>query len=135
MLVNVYTRFGYGQIDLNKYESLLQQKVDNPNDASHTVIVQIQFRRDTCYGYIQVSLLPCNLINQRREIKSRIDVNVKTMFGQRLVHKFEVNVNENISKLIQLLEDKESKEMQKYHTCRLVYPMGSVRTLKMDQSF
>ena len=100
MLVNVYTRFGYGQIDLNKYESLLQQKIDNPNDPANTVIVQIQFRRDHCYGYVQVSSIQCNWRNQRREIKSRIDVKVKTMFGQRLVHTFEVNVNEKVGRLI-----------------------------------
>jgi hypothetical protein len=33
------------------------------------------------------------------------------MFGQRLIHTFQVNVNEKISRLIQLLEEKETKEM------------------------
>jgi len=25
--------------------------------------------------------------------------------------------------------------MQRYHSCKLIYPMGYVRTLKLDQSF
>ena len=51
------------------------------------------------------------------------------------MHTFEVNVNEKVSRLVQLLEEKDKKEMQRYHSCRLVYPMGEVRTLNLDLSF
>ena len=53
MLVPVYTRFGYGNIDLAKYEKMLE---DTGSDASR--LVQINFDQPKgCTGSIQVSPL------------------------------------------------------------------------------
>jgi hypothetical protein len=46
VLVPVYTRFGYGKIDLSKYESVLQSD-------DHKQIVQVQFTcSPNCEGFI-----------------------------------------------------------------------------------
>jgi len=42
---------------------------------------------------------------------------------------------DNLKKIIEALKGVDSEEMQKYHECRLVYPMGNLKTLSLDKTF
>ncbi len=72
---------------------------------------------------------------QRREIRSKIKVLVKTFHGKRITHEFNVLITDKIDKLRELLTAKEPEEMQSYYIIRLVYSMASVKSLNLDQSF
>lgn len=100
----VYTRFGYGEIDLAKCEKVLE----SPNAL---VIVQVNLRGNAI-AYVQVRF--CGIINnpiQRTEVKSRVTVAVKTLYGKRIVHQFEVSVMEKIQQIMELLKKYDPEEM------------------------
>jgi hypothetical protein len=42
---------------------------------------------------------------------------------------------DKVKKIIEALNELDSEEMQKYHECRLIYPMGQLKTLSLDTTF
>lgn len=70
----VYTQFGYGML-VSRNEKMSQVQVDN---------------------------ITCFVSNQ--EVKSKITVRVKTLFGSREAYSFEVNIQDQIKSLVLLLE-------------------------------
>jgi len=60
---------------------------------------------------------------------------VKTFHGKRTNFDFTVNILEKLDKIRELLFQREPDEMSSYHVIKLVYPMGVLKTLNMDQTF
>lgn len=71
---------------------------------------------------------------KRSMLRSRIEVNVKTFHGQRKTHKVNVSIIDLIDKIREKLQEIEPNEMGLYHTVKLVYPMGHVKILPLDQT-
>lgn len=69
---------------------------------------------------------------QRKEIKSKIKVFVKTFHGKREVHEFTVLITDKIDKLRELLTAIDPEEMSSYKVIRIVYPMGTLKTLSLE---
>jgi hypothetical protein len=46
-----------------------------------------------------------------------------------------VLVSDKLDKLRELLMQREPEEMSSYHVIRLVYPMGTIKNLSLDQTF
>jgi len=68
-------------------------------------------------------------------IRSKIKVHVKTFHGKRMNYDFTVLVSDKLDKLRELLMQREPEEMSSYHVIRLVYPMGTIKNLNLDQTF
>jgi len=51
------------------------------------------------------------------------------------MYTLEFNVTDKLSKIIKFLNEIDFDEMRKYHEYRLVYPMGTLKTLDLDKSF
>lgn len=69
MLVPVYTRFGYGTVDLAKYEKILEVAEDKNN----SVVVKVNLTQGA-FGYIQVSKTlsrNLSLTNNQLEIRDK----------------------------------------------------------------
>lgn len=71
---------------------------------------------------------------QRRLISSKITVNVKTLHGQRRTHTFQLSIFDKVSKIRELLLEAEPEDMKGYTEPRLVYPMGRIRILQMEDT-
>jgi hypothetical protein len=52
-----------------------------------------------------------------------------------VTHEFTVLVSDKLEKLRELLIQREPEEMSGYHVIRLVYPMGTLKNLNLDQTF
>lgn len=60
---------------------------------------------------------------------------MKTFHGKRNNYEFTVHITDKLEKLRDLLFQREPDEMSTYHVIKLVYAMGSVKILNLDQSF
>lgn len=60
---------------------------------------------------------------------------VKTLYGKRPIHSFEVNVVDKLDRIVQMLNEKDPDEMRSYHDCRLIHPMGALKSLNLDKTF
>lgn len=85
-------------------------------------IVHVRFKWGG-HGYIQ-----------RSKVKSRIKVRVKTLHGLRSTYKIHVDITEPCERIKERLFELEPEEMCQYHTVKLVYPMGVLRTLDLSKS-
>ena len=93
-------------------------------------------------GYITVShsirkslmILNDDFILQRSKIKSRIKVFVKTLHGKRLTHKITIDIMSPLEKVKERLYELEPEEMSAYRSIKLIYPMGKLRTLALEQT-
>lgn len=68
-------------------------------------------------------------------MRSKIKVFVKTFHGKRQTYEFTVLIADKVDKLRALLSVQEPEEMSSYHIIRIVYAMGSVKSLPLDQTF
>ena len=71
---------------------------------------------------------------QRTKIKSRVKVLVKTLHGLRATHRITLDIMEPLEKVKERLMELEPEEMSQYRTIKLIYPMGKLRTLALDQT-
>ena len=71
---------------------------------------------------------------QRRLISSKITVNVKTLHGQRKTHTFQVSIFDKVEKIRDKLDSLEPEDMRQYPSPRLIYPMGKLRILDMNDT-
>ena len=60
---------------------------------------------------------------------------VKTFHGARKTHEFTVMISDKVERLRELLLQREPEEMSSYHVIKLVYPMGTLKTLILEQTF
>jgi hypothetical protein len=60
---------------------------------------------------------------------------VKTFHGKRQNFEFTVLITDKLEKLRELLMQREPDEMSSYHVIKLVYPMGTLKNLNIDQTF
>jgi hypothetical protein len=60
---------------------------------------------------------------------------VKTFHGKRQNYEFTVLIADKVDKLRELLTQKDPEEMSSYHFIKIVYPMGTVKNVNMDQTF
>lgn len=72
---------------------------------------------------------------QRREIRSKIKIYVKTFHSKREDHEFSVSISDKIEKLKGLLASRDPEEMSAYHFIKIMYPMGTMRTLNFEETF
>lgn len=68
-------------------------------------------------------------------LRSKIKVQVKTFHGKRQTYEFTVMISDKVEKLRDLLMQREPEEMSSYHVIKLVYPMGTLKNLNLDQTF
>ena len=59
---------------------------------------------------------------------------MKTLYGKRTCHKIEVSVMDKLQRVMDDLNRLDEEELQKYHECKLIYPMGHLRVLSLDKS-
>lgn len=71
---------------------------------------------------------------QRSKIKSRVKVLVKTLHGLRATHRITLDIMEPFEKVKERLYELEPEEMMQYCTVKLIYPMGKLRTIALDQT-
>lgn len=64
----------------------------------------------------------------------QITVNVKTLHGQRKTHSFQVSIFDKIDKICDKLREVEPEDMKAYSQPRLVYPVGKIRILNLEDS-
>jgi len=57
---------------------------------------------------------------------------VKTLHGKRLTHKITLDIMEPLEKVKERLFELEPQEMAHYHSFKIIYPMGKLRTLALD---
>jgi len=69
---------------------------------------------------------------QRRLISSKITINVKTLHGQRKTYTFQVSIFDKVDKIREKLHELSPEDIQSYPTPRLIYPMGKLRILDME---
>lgn len=69
---------------------------------------------------------------QRKDIRSKIKVSVKTFHGKRVNYEFTVHITDKLDKLRELLSQREPDEMSTYHVIKLVYSMGTMKSLNLD---
>ena len=62
-------------------------------------------------------------------------MHVKTFHGKRKNYDFTVLITDKVEKLRELLTQKEPDEIASYHVIKLIYPMGTLRNLNLDQTF
>lgn len=72
---------------------------------------------------------------QRKDIRTKIKVHVKTFHGKRENYEFTVNISEKLEKLRDLLYQRDAEEMSTYHVIKFVYAMGTLKNLNLDQTF
>lgn len=72
---------------------------------------------------------------QRKDIRTKIKVHVKTFHGKRQNHEFTVSITDKLDKLRDLLFQREAEEMSTYHVIKIVYAMGTLKSLNLDQTF
>ena len=72
---------------------------------------------------------------QRRELRTKIKIFVKTFHGTRQNYEFTVPVSDKLDRLRELLQQREPEEMQSYHVIKFVYAMGSIKNLSLEQTF
>ena len=68
-------------------------------------------------------------------IRSKIKILVKTFHGARKIYEFQVSISDKVEKLRDLLTQREPEEMSSYHVIKLVYPMGVMRNINLEQTF
>jgi len=72
---------------------------------------------------------------QRKDIRSKIKISVKTFHAKRTNYEFTVHITDKLDKLRELLSQREPDEMSTYHVIKLVYSMGTMKSLNLDQTF
>lgn len=137
--MTIYTKFGYASVDLGKLEETgppkeEQEAHDSSGSAQNHGESIIEVRYNWGLGFIQVSF---NRLTdfQRKEIRSKIKVQVKTFHGNRTNYEFIVSITDKLDRLRELLCQREPEEMTSYHVIKFIYAMGTMRTLALDQSF
>lgn len=60
---------------------------------------------------------------------------MKTFHGKRTNYEFTVLITDKLEKLRDLLFQREPDEMSTYHVIKLVYAMGTLRNLNLEQTF
>jgi hypothetical protein len=68
-------------------------------------------------------------------IRSKINIQVKTFHGKKQNYEFNVRISDKVDKLRELLMQREPEEMSSYHVIKLVYPMGTLKNLNLEQTF
>jgi len=66
---------------------------------------------------------------QRRDIKSRITICVKTLFGARKSHNISVSILNTPAEIRKILGQIYPDEMESFHTIKIIYPMTKLYTL------
>ena len=59
---------------------------------------------------------------------------MKTLHGKRLTHKITVEIMNPLEKVKERLYELEPEEMAQYRSIKLIYPMGKLRNLALDQT-
>ncbi len=59
---------------------------------------------------------------------------MKTLHGKRATHEISLDIMDPIEKIRERLYELEPQEMAHYHSTKLIYPMGKLRTLALDQT-
>ena len=59
---------------------------------------------------------------------------MKTLHGKRLTHKISLDILSPLEKIKERLHEIEPEEMSAYRSIKLIYPMGKLKTLQLDQS-
>lgn len=156
--VNVYTRFGYANVDLGQFrpkEEKIKQEDDAPAEAKASSLVEednqipqgdkkldsaekIQEKLDLLtkkYENAQKKIVHVTLLKggegyiQRKELLTHIHIYVKVFHGKRETHFFRVSILDKIQVLIDKIKRLDEDEMKNYFQIRLVYPMGYLRNL------
>lgn len=70
------------------------------------------------------------MLIQKKEVKTKINLTVKTLYGKRPIHTFnDIKIKDKTQLLIDTLAAKDPEEIEKYHEIRLIYPMGYLQNL------
>lgn len=73
---------------------------------------------------------------KRSEIKSKIEIRVKTLHGERQEHKMQVCISDKVDVIRQrLLKLDSSGELKKYALFKLVHPMAGIQVLRLNRTF
>ena len=56
------------------------------------------------------------------------------MHGHRATHRITLDINDPLEKIKERLYELEPDEMNQYCTLKLIYPMGKLRVLALDQT-
>ena len=59
---------------------------------------------------------------------------MKTLHGRRATHKITIDIMSPMDKVRERLYELEPDEMAQYRSVRLIYPMGRLRSLPLDQT-
>ena len=59
---------------------------------------------------------------------------VKTLHGSRVTHSIKVSILDKIEKIGEKLHELDPDELSQYNVLNLVYPMGKIRNLPLDQT-
>ena len=57
---------------------------------------------------------------------------MKTLHGQRKTYTFQVSIFDKVDKIREKLHELSPEDIQSYPTPRLIYPMGKLRILDME---
>ena len=57
---------------------------------------------------------------------------VKTLYGKRKTHKVSVDIMTPLEKVKEQIAMMDPVEMAQYHSVKLIYPMGKLKTLPLD---
>jgi hypothetical protein len=68
-------------------------------------------------------------------LRSKIKIFVKTFHGNRETFEFSVLITDRLEKLRDMLMQREPEEMASYHVIKLIYPMGTLKNLNLEQTF
>lgn len=109
--------------DLKDLKQYLSHEKYNDIEKSFDKIIRVNFRNGAIGGI------------RRRNISSKITLQVKTMHGKRTTHNIQVSIFDKVELIIEKLSEIEPDEMLKYYSSRLLYCMGKLQTLKLDQTF
>jgi hypothetical protein len=95
--------------------------------------------------FVHITNLKNDLIGtvQKSSLRSSIKVNLKTLYGDRLLHTFEVKISDRLCVLVdRLLEEEktkvekdEKKQWDKNYQYRIISPIGSIKELLVNKTF
>ena len=122
----IYSPYGYISINKEDYE--------NPEKSiiNFCGITKEKSYQNPIFGTIS-----------KKSLLLKINVRLKTLYGKRLIHTFEINPEEKISILLKLLITKEEKEnnndektkFNKSKTFRIISSKGLIRELNLSKKF
>lgn len=96
--------------------------------------------------FVHITNIKNDLLGTIKKVKlsNTIKVNLKTLYGERILHSFSVNINEKLSVLVEKLLTEEEKSKlkndqkktwQKNYQYRIISSIGSIKELHANKSF